>query len=270
MKISFLSRNFYESSLHVHGEHEIMLMLSSGNEIMINGICYPISRGSLFLLKSMDYHRISSSEQVLCQYYRLQFFAEEVDMLSTPNFDLLQCFNQHLRKGHKIQLDSEQCENLLRLINYSEYYLGRECTVYGKEVYMKLKFAELLIYIDSIFQSLPNVTEEVQENARATEVMPIIFYLQKNYQKKISLDALAATFFVSKSHLCRIFKETTGITINDYLTALRILKAKKLLASGANVKTVSKMVGYSSTEHFIRTFQKGEGVSPKLYARSAK
>ena len=58
---------------------------------------------------------------------------------------------------------------------------------------------------------------------------PIRDYLDTHYTEKVSLDALADQFFISKFYLTRVFKEQFGVSINTYVLNLRITKAKQML-----------------------------------------
>ena len=76
----------------------------------------------------------------------------------------------------------------------------------------------------------------------------------------------AAHFYLSSSYLCRIFKDETGTTINRYITAKRISRAKALLAEGYSVTETCGMCGFQDYSNFLKAFTKAVGISPKKYA----
>lgn len=102
------------------------------------------------------------------------------------------------------------------------------------------------------------------------KIIPIIDYISQNYSGKISLDALCQNFFISKSHLCRLFKETTGFSIGQYITNYRIRQACKCLQDGASVQKAGELVGYDNNTNFTRVFKKTMGVSPGKYKANSK
>ena len=85
-------------------------------------------------------------------------------------------------------------------------------------------------------------------------------------QKEL-LDQIAAEFYISKYYLSHCFKAATGFSVGQYLINTRILEARRMLQDGGRVAQVGEAVGFHSSEHFIRTFTKLTGISPKQYAR---
>ena len=82
----------------------------------------------------------------------------------------------------------------------------------------------------------------------------------------MTTQSIADAFYMSKYHLCHIFKEGTGFSLMDYVINCRILKARSLLRNGMRVQEVGENVGFRNNEHFIRTFKKLTGTPPKRYA----
>lgn len=93
-------------------------------------------------------------------------------------------------------------------------------------------------------------------------------YLDQHYQEKISLDELSALFFINKFYLTRIFKEQFGISVNNYLTQVRITHAKQLLRfSDLSIERVGILCGLGDANYFSRVFKKVEGMTPGDYRR---
>ena len=98
----------------------------------------------------------------------------------------------------------------------------------------------------------------------------VIAYLERNYDKRIGLDEIARDCGYSKFHLSRIFKKATCKTVIDYLTEVRMNKAKELLAiTKESVKNIAFRTGFSDPAYFTWTFRKAEGITPLQYRASA-
>jgi AraC-like DNA-binding protein len=92
-----------------------------------------------------------------------------------------------------------------------------------------------------------------------------MIYLQKNYMKDISLDSCAEHTGLNSVVLSKLFKQVTGKNFIDYLTELRIEKAKELLReTDLKITDVAAEVGYQQT-YFNRIFKKQEGITPTQY-----
>lgn len=93
-------------------------------------------------------------------------------------------------------------------------------------------------------------------------------YLDKNWAKRIVLDELADLFFINKYYLTRLFRNQYGITIFNYLTNLRITKAKQQLRfTDQTVEKIGMECGYEDANYFSRSFKKIEGCSPNEYRK---
>ncbi len=91
-------------------------------------------------------------------------------------------------------------------------------------------------------------------------------YIDSNYQNDISLDDVSREIDISPYYFSKVFKEATGENFIDYLTGLRIDKAKELLEStDMSMKEICVEVGYSNPNYFSRIFKKIVGVSPTEY-----
>jgi len=107
-----------------------------------------------------------------------------------------------------------------------------------------------------------------------TELSPVVEkameYLRKNFGKAVSLEETARFAGVHPQYLSRMFSQEKGESFVDYLTRLRISKAKELLKGGQNVKETAAEVGYADANYFSRLFKKWEGMSPGDYAQGKR
>ncbi len=92
-------------------------------------------------------------------------------------------------------------------------------------------------------------------------------YIGERFQEStLSLTTLADHFELTPQHLSAVFKKHSGQTITDFITALRMEYAKKMLADPAlTLSAVAQKVGYATDVGFIRVFKKYEGITPGKY-----
>ncbi len=111
------------------------------------------------------------------------------------------------------------------------------------------------------------------ENSRDRNYSPRIRkaleYIEENYMFGISTEDIADVAGVHVGHLHRIFPEETGMRIGEYLTHLRIEKAKSLLMhTDIPNSSIATRIGISSQQYFCRMFKKETGLSPQEYRKS--
>lgn len=125
------------------------------------------------------------------------------------------------------------------------------------------------------YERLPacyRVTRERHEDELTQKMMHamtgrILEYVNLHYMEDINLKIISYKFGMNAFYLGRLFKDNVKISFTDYLTDLRIEKAKELLADGTHKACeVSRMVGYVNTNYFYTIFKKKTGVSPSAYA----
>lgn len=92
-------------------------------------------------------------------------------------------------------------------------------------------------------------------------------YLDTHYDQNVSLETLAALSGISPFHLVRLFRAHMGLPPHTYLTHVRVMRAKALLAVGMPLAEVAQMVGFSDQSHLSRRFKRIVGIPPGHYAR---
>ena len=91
-------------------------------------------------------------------------------------------------------------------------------------------------------------------------------YIAQNYSKDLILDDVSKELQLSPYYFSKLFKKRTGKTFIEYVTDLRIEKAKELLRnSNKSMKEICIEIGYTDPNYFSRTFKKNTGVTPSEY-----
>ena len=96
-------------------------------------------------------------------------------------------------------------------------------------------------------------------------VNDITGYIRKHYAEKLSLTQIADQFYLTQSHVARLFKKHTGESVLNYIHQVRIENAKKLLEEGVSVKDAADQVGYDSLNNFYKYFKRYTGTTPAEY-----
>lgn len=125
-------------------------------------------------------------------------------------------------------------------------------------------------FVERFGESCSNMTTKKEEHENQL-VVRAQNYIQENYQKDLSLDEVSRQMDLSPYYFSKLFKEETGSNFVEYVTNLRIGKAKELLAKdGLSMKEICAAVGYSDPNYFSRIFKKNTGVTPTEYRGSER
>lgn len=102
-----------------------------------------------------------------------------------------------------------------------------------------------------------------QHNEEIEKLSEAKLFLEKNYLQNPSIKQLSRAVLLNECKLKKGFKQHYNSTIHSYITQLRMQRARKLLLDKKTISEVSGYLGYKSVSHFITTFKKHFGSTPK-------
>ena len=127
---------------------------------------------------------------------------------------------------------------------------------------------------DELFGKIEDMLNSIENNPRVSKlnILEIIAYIQQNYMEDIRLNELADKYHISLSYLSRSLKDALGgVTFLEYLTNLRINKAKELIATTEkSITEISAEVGFVDRTAFTRAFKIHTGMTPTQYKKNRK
>lgn len=124
----------------------------------------------------------------------------------------------------------------------------------------------------AIWRAAAHYLELLMERAtdkNAKLVHQVCQIIDNTYHEPITIQSLSSQVYLSPNYLRSIFRDKTGMTIHDYLTRIRLKKAKEMLADPSlKVQDIAQKIGYESTSYFISLFVKNQGVTPNEYRKN--
>lgn len=141
------------------------------------------------------------------------------------------------------------------------YFATRTMSAKQQESVMKL----LAIFAEHL-AVLSNQILVRQTNAEPPVITKAKQYIEEHQTEDISLAQVAKISFMSPFYFCKMFRKATGIYFTDYLSRLRIERAKNLLLNpNLRISEIAYEVGFQSLTHFNRVFKRILGQSPTDY-----
>jgi|GEM_PF-319126 len=133
-----------------------------------------------------------------------------------------------------------------------------------------LHTVDVAVMKDMIEDYLDRIKQELSAEDPSAKPVHLIDRIQRHidehYAEDVSLTTLSNVFYIHPIYLSRLFKEKTGMNFLDYVTEVRIARAKEMLRDPAfKVYEIGQMVGYDSPRYFSKLFKSLTGMTPREY-----
>ncbi len=203
------------------------------------------------LRKAIQKKDSQEAGEIINQIFNI-FIKEKVILNSVVRNICLIIYN-YIREAEKNN-PGQQCKRPVPGVEYA-YILEQAVTLQ--------EIRELLLqYVQTAFgrKSFENTGSNVS-------IRQVIAYMHKHYHEKgLSINRMAEEVFLTPTYLSSLFKQDTGLTINQYLTKLRMEYAKSyLLDPRFKLYQVADKVGYEDAAYFARIFKNQTGMTPSEY-----
>ena len=131
--------------------------------------------------------------------------------------------------------------------------------------------AELLRFYAFLYENNLIIYRQHEDSAQTRLLLEIAHYIQIHYNEKLSLQKLGQEFHMSPKYFSVFFQKHFSRNFTEYLTAIRIERAKKMLIeSDADMELISQQTGFASSSYFIRMFRETLGLTPGQYRQNFK
>lgn len=259
-----VAQRSYQRTLHFHDINEILFTLNDGCTFFLGGQVYPVRRGVLILIPEGVIHRKFNpdNQEIPVDTYTLHFSPALLEAYSTPKTDFTQVFGNI---STCIQIPDERIDHTIQLF---ERCLEEPDGTFGSDVVRNLHFLNILLDVYPLLTK--SVDVEKPHSIISPLIADVIRSINSDLTRHISLDGLSSEFFVSKYNLCRQFKQETGFTVIEYLNSSRIQKACRILRQEKQLTNLAARVGFPSQSHFIHTFRRYTGITPREYLARCK
>jgi YesN/AraC family two-component response regulator len=176
-------------------------------------------------------------------------------------------FPQESGPTNDIKLIDKDCSEIEQL--YVKMYNEYRTRSSGYIEILRAYLIELLVTIFRKYQQAESKKSQHQIERHKKELIEdAMCYMRENYKKDIKLDELSMISFFSRNYFCRLFKDTTGMTVVEYIQKIRIQNACRLLKeTNYTVREVSNQVGYEDSKFFTELFKRYTGHTPGAHRK---
>ena len=251
-----------EIDFHNHDFYEIYLFLSGNVTYIVEGKTYKLRPKDILIINNQELHK--AFIETGTPYERIVIWANPsfIKSLCSDNTNLLSVFDPSSNKLNLIRPNPDMSEEIYKIAEkLGTTFISSD---FGNDLLKHVYFMELLVYLNRISQNPVN-GENMPGVTYNDKISKIIYYINENLNKDVSLQMLSSRFYLSKYHLLREFKKNTGYTIHRYIQQKRLIMARELLRENKQITEVCSQCGFGDYSNFIRSFKKEFGMSPKKY-----
>ena len=250
LPINVIRTGYREHQNHVirndgFAAYQIAICTGGEGRFVFHGDKHAIKENNIFMLSPRirhEYYPVSKNWQI----YFFVFSGESVDnIFKYFRFEEMGVFDSTSEK-YKV---NELCRKLSET----------------DDIYLQSLYLYELLGVTSRLKKLTSSTLS-SDNEHFKKIAPVTEYIKKNYKNTLSLEELSDVIGVSKSYLCRLFKEAYGVTPIKYLQNHRINKSKQfLISTDMKLKSICDEIGINDISYFCMIFKEHEGMTPEEF-----
>ena len=243
-----------EFAYHYHDFHKVVIFISGKVVYHIEGKAYQLMPWDILLVNRHAIHRPEIDPSV--PYERFILWIQN-DILWQ---ELLKCFQKaNDRNYNLVRLNSALQEKMKDIL--FELENSAKSDEYGREILTQSLFLQFMVYLNRIFLEKQYIFDK-KSYTFDSQIANILQYINHNLKADLSVEALAAKYYVSKYHLMRKFKEETGYTLHNYIVNKRLLMARTLISEGMPVIKAAQESGFAEYSTFSRAYRRQFKTSP--------
>lgn len=239
--------------LHDHDFFEVFYLLDGTIPHTLNGVTSVLHAGDMLFLKAEDQHIFLRTVNGICKHrdiiFRKPYFRTVCNYLSPSLYD--DFIADRLPK--KLHLTTAKMNELEILLDRINAVPAAETEL--KNAAIRSVSAQIMgMLISAQIESRMKYPDWLQELIQRFQDPVMVFR---------GLDSILADTFYTKEHVCRVFKQTVGMTMTEYLKNRRLeLAADQLVYTKKQVADISQGLGFSSISYFNRIFKQKYGYTP--------
>lgn len=238
-------------------DYEIFYVKSGKAIFKMGDTDFILSEKQLLLLTSLEEHSLSVTSPPF-EYYSFSVSRDEIkSMFGNPLF---------------VSVFLKRSKNSYHIFDFSNNFSEAEIIInqIEKEALSNSEFKDEMtvpltkLLILEMYKVNPAPFSNAQFSNK--KMQNIQEYIETHFEENISVDRLAKSVFLTAPYLSHSFKSFSGYSPKQYLTLLRLTRAKQLLlTTNLPIASVCSKIGFSDVNNFIRTFKEFYGKTPKKF-----
>ena len=262
----YRDRKMKNVGVHHHDFYEVYFFLGGKVNFRVQGQFYRLEPGDLLLINPHELHEAQVAPEE--QYERIVLWIDRgfLRELDCADCDLAACFDRtapnHTNLLRPDPMQRAVLQNILEQMT-EEYYGNR----FASGLCARGLLLQFLVEINRMVQKVP---ENVMQHENPDIISRVLSYIGTHYQEPITLQSLAAVFYISQYYLSHEFSRRVGTSVYRYIIFKRLMYAREMMDDGVSPGNVYQLCGFGDYANFYRAFKSEFGLSPKEYFKAGR
>lgn len=237
-----------------HDNTEFLCCISGNGVVHSDNEVLPMKQGDTIVINPRCLHYITSESSVVyrCLIIDNSFFSENGFDISVIRF--ISRFN-----------DSGACKLMQEICDAFD---GASSAFRIAQI--RLAVLNYILYMCKAFLKQDARTGGGSISKSHEAILKAVEFIDKNYEKHLSIDQIASVAGFSKYHFSRLFKNYTGFTVVEHINGRRCENAKVMLENETkSISQIASECGFESCSYFAKSFERLYGVLPSIYRKNS-
>lgn len=256
--------------LHWHDDFELIYCTRGQIQVTLWGQAYALREQDLILILPHAVHSIEEGTAGGGEYFNILFHPS---LFKGTEED--PCYEKYVlpfltgEKTIGCFYPADSAFNRTVTPNITSLYDNRKESYSTQELVVKSHLFLLLYYMNQY--SSDATSDSRSQQLSFSRLKNALYYVQRFYDRAISIRQVSEECGFSESHFMKLFKELTGMSFNAYLVNYRLeLAAKQLSGTDYKVIDIAENCGFHNHSYFTRAFQKKYRKTPLIYRKDAQ
>ena len=258
--------------LHCHDGYEVLMMKRGNVGMQIEDRMITLQPGDIVLIPPYVFH--FACQQSSDTYCRVVLNMKETVIQSLIASDesyrhITDVFYQ--TPDYHIHVNGSTLRQLIDIACALEAASGSKADAYGANILSKSLLSIILVILNrQAASSVAPILPQTQAPSMPKVVTDVIHYVDQNLAGDLSVSGIAESVHLNSVYLTRLFRQYSGLSLQQYIIEKRLAEAKRMLRNGQSPTEVCYACGFNNYSNFSRTFTNHVKISPRQYQENSR
>ena len=258
--------------LHCHDGYEVLMMKRGNVGMQIEDRTITLQPGDIVLIPPYVFH--FACQQSSDTYCRVVLNMKETVIQSLIARDesyrhITDVFYQ--TPDYHIHVTGSTLRQLIDIAGALEAASGSKADAYGANILSKSLLSIILVILNrQAASSVAPILPQTQAPSMPKVVTDVIHYVDQNLAGDLSVSGIAESVHLNSVYLTRLFRQYSGLSLQQYIIEKRLAEAKRMLRNGQSPTDVCYACGFNNYSNFSRTFTNHVKISPRQYQENSR